>query len=65
MKFSGVFAVNIRWQLPRCLATRRTGLFPAMRAAASLNIPIIVHEQNAVLGRVNRTVGQVLARPLV
>ncbi|MBA4802813.1 MAG: undecaprenyldiphospho-muramoylpentapeptide beta-N-acetylglucosaminyltransferase [Euryhalocaulis sp.] len=28
--------------------------FPAMMAAKSLNIPIIIHEQNAVLGRVNR-----------
>lgn len=28
--------------------------FPAMRAARSLGIPIILHEQNAVLGRVNR-----------
>lgn len=28
--------------------------FPAMRAAQSLNIPTILHEQNAVLGRVNR-----------
>ncbi|WP_418151974.1 glycosyltransferase [Litorimonas sp. RW-G-Af-16] len=28
--------------------------FPAMRAAQSLNIPTIIHEQNAVLGRVNR-----------
>jgi len=28
--------------------------FPAMRAAQSLNIPTILHEQNTVLGRVNR-----------
>lgn len=28
--------------------------FPAMSAARSLKIPIIIHEQNAVLGRVNR-----------
>jgi len=28
--------------------------FPAMRAAQSLGIPTIIHEQNAVLGRVNR-----------
>lgn len=28
--------------------------FPAMRAAQSLNVPTILHEQNAVLGRVNR-----------
>lgn len=28
--------------------------FPALRAAESLGIPRIVHEQNAVLGRVNR-----------
>lgn len=28
--------------------------FPAMRAAQSLNIPTVLHEQNAVLGRVNR-----------
>lgn len=28
--------------------------FPAMRAAQSLKIPTILHEQNAVLGRVNR-----------
>ena len=28
--------------------------FPAMRAAQSLNIPTVIHEQNAVLGRVNR-----------
>lgn len=28
--------------------------FPAMRAAQSLGIPTVLHEQNAVLGRVNR-----------
>ena len=28
--------------------------FPAMRAAQALNIPTVLHEQNAVLGRVNR-----------
>ena len=28
--------------------------FPAMRAAQSLGLPTIIHEQNAVLGRVNR-----------
>lgn len=28
--------------------------FPAMKAAQSLGIPTIIHEQNAVLGRVNR-----------
>jgi len=28
--------------------------FPAMRAAQTLRIPTIIHEQNAVLGRVNR-----------
>ncbi len=28
--------------------------FPAMRAAQSLNVPTVIHEQNAVLGRVNR-----------
>ncbi len=28
--------------------------FPALRAALSLNIPTCIHEQNAVLGRVNR-----------
>ncbi|PHR92106.1 MAG: undecaprenyldiphospho-muramoylpentapeptide beta-N-acetylglucosaminyltransferase [Robiginitomaculum sp.] len=28
--------------------------FPAMRAAQTLNIPTILHEQNAVLGRVNK-----------
>ncbi|WP_427451355.1 undecaprenyldiphospho-muramoylpentapeptide beta-N-acetylglucosaminyltransferase [Litorimonas sp. WD9-15] len=28
--------------------------FPAMRAAQSLKLPTILHEQNAVLGRVNR-----------
>ena len=28
--------------------------FPAMRAAQSMNLPTILHEQNAVLGRVNR-----------
>ena len=28
--------------------------FPAMRAAQSLGMPTIIHEQNAVLGRVNR-----------
>jgi len=28
--------------------------FPAMRAAQSLGIPTLIHEQNAVLGRVNR-----------
>jgi len=28
--------------------------FPALLAASSLNIPTILHEQNAVLGRVNR-----------
>lgn len=28
--------------------------FPAMRAAQSLRIPSLIHEQNAVLGRVNR-----------
>ncbi len=28
--------------------------FPAIRAALSLNIPTCIHEQNAVLGRVNR-----------
>ncbi len=28
--------------------------FPAMRAAQSLGVPRIIHEQNAVLGRVNR-----------
>ena len=28
--------------------------FPAMRAAQSLGIPTVIHEQNAVLGRVNR-----------
>ncbi|MEM9599788.1 MAG: undecaprenyldiphospho-muramoylpentapeptide beta-N-acetylglucosaminyltransferase [Pseudomonadota bacterium] len=28
--------------------------FPALRAAESLNIPRVIHEQNAVLGRVNR-----------
>lgn len=28
--------------------------FPAMRAAQSLNVPTILHEQNAVVGRVNR-----------
>lgn len=28
--------------------------FPAMRAAQSLGLPTILHEQNAVLGRVNR-----------
>ncbi len=28
--------------------------FPAMRAAQALRIPTIIHEQNAVLGRVNR-----------
>ena len=30
--------------------------FPALLAASSLNIPTILHEQNAVLGRVNRWV---------
>jgi len=28
--------------------------FPAMRAARALGVPILIHEQNAVLGRVNR-----------
>ena len=28
--------------------------FPAMRAAQGLDLPTIIHEQNAVLGRVNR-----------
>ncbi len=28
--------------------------FPALKAAQSMNIPTILHEQNAVLGRVNR-----------
>lgn len=28
--------------------------FPAMRAAQNLKIPTVIHEQNAVLGRVNR-----------
>ncbi len=28
--------------------------FPAMRAAQSLGVPTLIHEQNAVLGRVNR-----------
>lgn len=28
--------------------------FPAMRAGSSLGLPVIIHEQNAVLGRVNR-----------
>src|SRR5574338_1681621 len=28
--------------------------FPALLAASSMNIPTILHEQNAVLGRVNR-----------
>lgn len=28
--------------------------FPAMRAAQSLGLPTVIHEQNAVLGRVNR-----------
>ena len=28
--------------------------FPAMRAAQSMGLPTIIHEQNAVLGRVNR-----------
>lgn len=28
--------------------------FPAMRAGAALGLPVIIHEQNAVLGRVNR-----------
>jgi UDP-N-acetylglucosamine--N-acetylmuramyl-(pentapeptide) pyrophosphoryl-undecaprenol N-acetylglucosamine transferase len=28
--------------------------FPALLAAASLDIPTVLHEQNAVLGRVNR-----------
>jgi UDP-N-acetylglucosamine--N-acetylmuramyl-(pentapeptide) pyrophosphoryl-undecaprenol N-acetylglucosamine transferase len=28
--------------------------FPAMRAAQSIGLPTIIHEQNAVLGRVNR-----------
>ena len=28
--------------------------FPALRAAEGLNIPRVIHEQNAVLGRVNR-----------
>jgi len=28
--------------------------FPAMKAAQSLGVPTIIHEQNAVLGRVNR-----------
>ncbi len=28
--------------------------FPAMRAAQGMNIPTLIHEQNAVLGRVNR-----------
>jgi len=28
--------------------------FPALRAAETLNIPRVIHEQNAVLGRVNR-----------
>lgn len=28
--------------------------FPALRAAESLNIPRVIHEQNTVLGRVNR-----------
>ncbi len=28
--------------------------FPAMRAAQSMGIPTVIHEQNAVLGRVNR-----------
>ncbi|MEM7728272.1 MAG: undecaprenyldiphospho-muramoylpentapeptide beta-N-acetylglucosaminyltransferase [Pseudomonadota bacterium] len=28
--------------------------FPALRAAQSMNIPRLIHEQNAVLGRVNR-----------
>jgi UDP-N-acetylglucosamine--N-acetylmuramyl-(pentapeptide) pyrophosphoryl-undecaprenol N-acetylglucosamine transferase len=28
--------------------------FPALRAAENLNIPRVIHEQNAVLGRVNR-----------
>lgn len=28
--------------------------FPAMRAAQTLNVPTLIHEQNAVLGRVNR-----------
>jgi UDP-N-acetylglucosamine--N-acetylmuramyl-(pentapeptide) pyrophosphoryl-undecaprenol N-acetylglucosamine transferase len=29
--------------------------FPALMAARSLKVPILIHEQNAVLGRVNRT----------
>ncbi|MEL7232837.1 MAG: glycosyltransferase, partial [Pseudomonadota bacterium] len=28
--------------------------FPALRAAESVNVPRVIHEQNAVLGRVNR-----------
>ena len=28
--------------------------FPALLAASAMNIPTILHEQNAVLGRVNR-----------
>ena len=28
--------------------------FPAMRAAQGMDVPTIIHEQNAVLGRVNR-----------
>ncbi|MEM9225141.1 MAG: UDP-N-acetylglucosamine--N-acetylmuramyl-(pentapeptide) pyrophosphoryl-undecaprenol N-acetylglucosamine transferase [Pseudomonadota bacterium] len=28
--------------------------FPALRAGAAMNVPILIHEQNAVLGRVNR-----------
>ena len=37
--------------------------FPALLAASALNVPTILHEQNAVLGRVNRLLaGEAAAR---
>ena len=50
-------------QARRCFVADRPDLvagfggypaYPALRAAKALKIPIIIHEQNAVLGRVNR-----------
>ena len=33
--------------------------FPAMRAGSALGLPVIIHEQNAVLGRVNRVFAKI------
>lgn len=63
---SGIFLLSLVWATFKCFLTflaRRPSLVvgfggyvsaPALLAAALLRLPTILHEQNAVLGRVNR-----------